>query len=444
MILSESEAKNLLTKVLNHSTVDGITAVLSGGNAYNIRFARNSPSTNGFSDSLSVSITSYIGKKSGSTSTNKFDDDSIKAAVKKSETIARLAPDNKEFMPLLGAQSYSEAKNYSANTENMESTARSGILSYVISESIKNDVVSAGYLEDNTSFMAVMNSNGLFAYNKESLVMHSATARTKEGSGSSRFEKHFVNVNDLDYTKYADFVITRSKLSVNPAELKPGRYTVILEPTAVADMIAIGIDFMGSRAADEGRSFFSKAGGGNRIGETLADSKVNIYSDPADNSAPSVPFTSEGFPRMRTAWFENGVLKNLHRNRFWAEKTSSEVVPYPSNLIMTGTDKTTEQIIADTDYGVLITRLWYIRTVEQKTMLLTGLTRDGVFEVRDGKIVRPVKNFRFNESPINVLKNVVDIGKAEKSTGAETDELQISVPALKVANFNLSSLSDAI
>lgn len=444
MILSKSEAKNLLTKVLSNSTADGITAVLSGGNTYNIRFARNSPTTNGFADGLSVSITSFIGKKSGSTSTNKFDDESIKAAVKKSEAIAKLAPDNKEFMPLLSAQQYSHANNFSQATEDIQASDRSNILSYVISESIKNDVTTAGYLEDEVAFTAVMNSNGLFAYNKNSQVMHSSTARTKDGSGSGRFEKQFVNVSDLDYRSYADFVISRSKLSVNPGELKPGRYTVILEPSAAADMVGLCLDFMNSRAADEGRSFFSKPGGGNIIGEQLVDGKVNIYSDPTDNNAPSMPFSNDGFPRNKVMWFENGTLKNLHRNRFWAEKTSSEVIPYPSNIIMQGTDKSTGQIIAETEYGVLITRLWYIRTVEQKTMLLTGLTRDGVFEVKDGKIVRPVKNFRFNESPVNVLKNVIDIGVAEKASGAETEGMHIFVPALKVANFNLSSLSDAI
>lgn len=444
MILSENEAKNLLTKVLSHSAADSITASLSGANSYNIRVARNSPSTNGFADSLSVSVTSNIGKKSGTTSTNKFDDESIRAAVKKSEDIARLSPDNKEFMPPLGSRTFSQANNYSAETENFKAEDRSGILSYLISESLKNDVVTAGYLEDETSFTAIMTSNGLFAYNKGTASSHSATARTKDGTGSSRFEKNYVNIKDLQYKRHADFVIYRSKLSMNPGEIKPGRYTVILETAAASDMVSRCISFMGSRGADEGRSFFSKPGGGNLIGEALADPRVNIYSDPTDDKAPSIPFTGEGYPRSRTVWFENGVVKNLHRNRFWAEKTSAEVIPFPSNLIMPGSDKSTEQLIEETDYGILITRFWYIRTVEQKTMLLTGLTRDGIFEVKDGKINRPIKNFRFNESPINVLKNVIDMSQSEQAPGSETGNMQMLVPALKVSNFNLSSLSDAI
>jgi predicted Zn-dependent protease len=159
---------------------------------------------------------------------------------------------------------------------------------------------------------------------------------------------------------------------------------------------------MGARGADEGRSFFSKAGGGTLIGEQLADSRVNIYSDPSDTKAPSSPFSWDG-----------------------------------------GT-KTVDELIASSEYAVLVTRFWYIRTVDPKTMLLTGLTRDGVFEIKDGKITRPVKNFRFNESPMNILKNISELGAAEKAVGSETDDFPIHVPAMKVDNFNFSSLSDAI
>lgn len=444
MILNENEAKNLLTKILGYSTVDSIVASLTGRDSYNLRFARNSVTTNGYADGLSVSITSNVGKKSGSVTTNKFDDTSIKEAVKKSEEIAKLSPDNKEFMPPLGAQTYTASGNFSDNTKNLNYENRASVLSYILDQSISGNVVTAGYFEDENVFTAVMNSNGLFAYNNYTIARNSATVRTTEGNGSGRYEKHFVDVNNLDYRKYADYVIGRSKLSANPEEISPGRYTVILEPSAVADMVTLCLGFMNSRPADEGRSFYSKQGGGNLIGEQLAAAGVNIYSDPTDTNAPSIPFTNEGLPRNRTVWYENGVLKNLHRNRFWAEKTSTEPVPYPSNLIMQGGNKSLEQMIQETENGVLVTRFWYIRTVEQKTMLLTGLTRDGVFEVKNGAITRPVKNFRFNESPMNVLKNVVDIGASEKATGSENESMQIFVPPVKVENFNFSSLSDAV
>lgn len=444
MILSETEAKNLLTKVISHSKAESVTATLEGNNTYNIRFARNSISTNGFSDGLSVSITSSFGKKSGSVSTNKFDDASIKEAVKRSEDIAKVSPDNKEFMPPLGPQSYVSATNYSESTADLSGSERSDKAAYVIEESVKNDVTSAGYMEDGVSFYAIMNSNGLFAYNRASMAKLSSTVRTNDGTGSGRFEKNYVDVNKINNRALADWAIGRSKLSVNPAEIKPGRYTVILEHAAAADMLSLCMNYMGSRWADEGRSYFSKKGGGTIIGETIADSKLNIYSDPNDPAAPTSPFSDNGEPQQKITWFENGKLLNLHRNRFWAEKTSQPVVPYPGNVIMQGGTKTVDELIAESDNAILVTRFWYIRSVDPRTMLFTGLTRDGVFEVKDGKITRPVKNFRFNESPMNIFKNIIELGTQEKAVGSETDDYPIVVPAIKAANFNFSSLSDAI
>ena len=444
MIFDENDARRLLEKVSKYSTADSFVMNLRGSNSYNLRFAVNSVTTDGFSDSLSLTISSSFGKKTGSVSLNKFDDESIQSAVKNSEEIAKLSPDSKEFMPPLGPQTYLTANNYSSGTENINSEKRASYLSYLIDESIKKDVVSAGFFEDEVVFTSLLNSNGLYVYNKGTRGGLSATSRTKDGTGSGRFEKSYVDINKLEYKKLTDWVIDRSILSKNPAEIKPGHYTVILEPAAAADMVALCLDFMSSRPADEGRSYFSIQGGGNKIGEELADKNVFMYSNPSDINAPSVPFTSEGMPRINTVWFENGILKNLHRNRFWAEKTGKTAIPFPSNLIMNGSDKSLEQLINETDYAILVTRFWYIRTVEQRTMLLTGLTRDGVFEIKDGKINRPVKNFRFNESPINVLKNLVDMSKPEKATGSENETMQIYVPALKVTDFNFSSLSDAI
>jgi predicted Zn-dependent protease len=444
VILSENEARNLLVKVLSFSKADSVSATLTGSNDFNLRFALNSLTTNGFADGLTVSITSNIGKKSGNAELNKFDDKSIREAVEKSEEIAKLSPDNLEFMPLLAPQEYQKAANYSPDTDGLNHIKRAGYLEYIIQKSLNTGVISAGYFSNGVSFTAVMTSSGLFAYNKSTGCNFSSTVRTKDGTGSSRVEKSYVNIKDLNSRRLSDVVINKSILSAKPAELKPGRYTVILEPSAAADMIGFALNFMGARAADEGRSFFTKKGGGNIIGEKLANEKVTIYSDPSDPKAPSIPFTGEGYPRTKIVWIENGVLANLHRPRFWAQEKGAPVVPYPSNLIMKGGAKSLKKLVSETESAVLVTRFWYIRTVERKTMLLTGLTRDGLFEIKDGKIYRSVKNFRFNESPVNVLSNLVDLGRAEKAVGSEIENLQIFVPPLKVNDFNFSSLSDAI
>ena len=444
MILNEIEAKKMLEKVLQYSKADSISLYLTGFNNYNLRFALNSLSTNGLADGLTLSITSDIGKKSGSVRLDNFEGDSIKKAVEKSEHIAKLSPDNTEFMPPLEPQNYLKGNNFSKKTESISVNKRAELIKPVIESSISNKLKSAGYFDDNIEFNAILNSNGLFAYNLGSMAGFSCTSRTPDGTGSSRVQTQNINVNNLKTNQLGEKVTRRALLSANPKELKPGKYTVILEPAAAADMIAYCTYFMDSRSADEGRSFFSKKGGGNKIGEELVSKDVTIYSDPVDSKAPGIPFTYEGYPREKTVWFEKGILKNLARGRFWAQKTGQPVVPYYSNLIMEGTNKTLDEMIASTDKGILVTRFWYIRSVDPRTVLLTGLTRDGVYEITGGKITGSVKNFRFNDSPVNVLKNVIEIGEAENAVGSETGDLQIFVPPLKVKDFYFSSLSDSI
>lgn len=444
MILTEKEAKKFLENVIQYSKADSVSLTLNGFNNYNLRFALNSLSTNGVADGLGLSITSNIGKKTGSVRLDNFEGDSIKKAVEKSEHIARLSPDNKEFMPPLEPQQYLKGVNFSKDTESVSLKERAELVKPVIDKSISSDLKSAGYFDDNVEFHAILNSNGLFAYNLGSLTGFSCTSRTKDGTGSSRVQTQNINVRALKTKYLGERVTERAVLSANPKELKPGKYTVILEPAAAADMVTYCTYFMDSRAADEGRSFFSKPGGGNKISEDLVNSNVTIYSDPIDEKAPGIPFTHDGYPREKMFWFEKGVLKNLARSRFWAQKTGQPVVPYYANLIMEGTNKTLDEMIASTDKGILVTRFWYIRSVDPRTVLLTGLTRDGVFEITNGKITGAVKNFRFNDSPVNVLKNVIEIGKAENAVGSETGDLQIFVPPLKVKDFYFSSLSDAI
>lgn len=444
MILNESEAKKFLEKALKYSNADSIELSLTGFNSYNLRFALNSLSTNGNSDGLTLSITSNVGKRSGSVSLNNFEGDSIQKAVEQSEQIAKLSPENKEFMPPLEPQSYIKGVNFSENTENLKANRRANLLKSVINESESANLTSAGYIEDSVQFSALMNSTGLFAYNLGSMASFSCTARTKDGTGSSRVQNQSINVNDLDTGELGKRVTKRAAMSTNPKEIKPGKYTVILEPAAAADMVAYCSYFMDARSADEGRSFFSKQGGGSKIGEKIVDDRVTIYSDPIDPKAPGEPFNYEGYPNSKTLWFENGVLRNLTRGRFWAKKTSQPIVPFFTNIIMEGGTKSVDELIASTDYGILVTRFWYIRTVDPRSVLLTGLTRDGIFEISEGKITGAVKNFRFNESPINVLKNVMELGIAENGVGSETGDTQIFVPSLKVKDFYFSSLSDAI
>ena len=200
------------------------------------------------------------------------------------------------------------------------------------------------------------------------------------------------------------------------------------------------------RTADEGRSYFSMPGGGNRIGEALFDDRVSICSDPTYVDAETSPFNRGGQGVTRQTWINEGVLENLSRSRYWADRQGQEALPGPSNLIMQGGNTSVEEMIASTERGVLLTRFWYIRGLNPRIISYTGLTRDGTFLIEDGKISRPVTNFRFNQSLVEMLQNVEMLSPSVRVAASENSSVStaIVVPALKVRNFNLSSVSDAI
>jgi predicted Zn-dependent protease len=229
--------------------------------------------------------------------------------------------------------------------------------------------------------------------------------------------------------------------SRNPQPIEPGMYTAVLEPQAVTDLVPLLAGALNARNADEGRSAFSKAGGGNRIGEKVVDERVTLYSDPADPKLLGQPFDNDGLPVGRIVWIENGVLKNLAYTRFWAQKQGKTPTGAPGlagGLALVGGTKTTEELIAGCERGVLVTHFFYIRALEPRTVMQTGLTRDGAFLIEKGKIVRALKNFRWNESPLLMLNRLEDIGRPEQTTAGRL------MPALRIRDFNFSSLSDAV
>jgi predicted Zn-dependent protease len=199
-----------------------------------------------------------------------------------------------------------------------------------------------------------------------------------------------------------------------------------------------------ARSADEGRSWLTKKGGGNKLGERLVSEKVNLFSDPQYDTAPGAIYSTDGLPAARRNWIENGRVQELIYSRFWAGKSGRPPVPYPTNLVMTGGGASREEMIKSVQKGVLVTRFWYIRMVDPRTLVHTGLTRDGTFLIENGRITKPIKNFRFNESPIAMLNHVEAMGPAERPAGSEIDDWPVSVPRLLVRDFTFSSLSDAV
>ena len=266
--------------------------------------------------------------------------------------------------------------------------------------------MSAGFVETSAQIQAVATSKGLFAYDRFTAADYNLTARTPDGTGSGWASKSFNELRLLDPRGLASAAIDKAARSHNPTAIEPGKYTVVLEPAAMADLIVNLMFAADARQADEGRSFFAKKGGGNRVGEQVVGEKVRLYSDPAHPLAPAIPFDGEGLPLKRIDWIDKGVLKNLSYSRYWAQKQGKEPTPQPGNLIMDGGTASMDDLIKGVERGVLVTRFWYIRSLDPQTLLVTGLTRDGLFLIEKGKVTRPVKNMRWNESPVFALNNL--------------------------------------
>jgi len=442
-ILSKEEAQKLLQKVLHFSKAEECEASLSGSEGGNIRYARNAVSTAGEISKLSLVVSSVFGKKTGSATIDEFDDASLEKVVRRAEELAQLSPDNPEHMPLLGPQTYAESITYVPATAAITPDTRAEAVGKSINVSREAKLQAAGYLENTTSFNAIMNSKGLFAYNKDTDVIFTITTRNEDGTGSGYAARGYHDVGKLDTYTATKVSASKANGSVGAKAIEPGKYTVILEPVAVTYMLENMFRGLDARSADEGRSFMSKAGGGNRLGEQMMDPKVSIYSDPFNPELPSATWSGDGQPLEKMSWVDKGIVKNLSYSRYWAEKKNVKPIPPPGNFIMEGGTASLEEMIKSTEKGILVSRLWYIRMVDPQTLLLTGLTRDGTFYIEDGEVKFPIKNFRFNESPVIMLNNVETLGKPERSISVESYRSYL-VPPMKVRDFTFSSLSDAV
>ena len=427
----------MLKKALAYSKADECEITLTGTNGGNIRYARNEVSTSGADENVSLSVESRFGKRSGVATINEFDDASLEKVVRRAEEIARIAPESPEYVPMLGPQKYGTTKAHFDSTAKIDPAYRAEAAAKSIKAAADKGLTAAGFLEHSTSFMSRLNSKGLFAYHPSTVVDFSVTMRTEDGTGSGYVTQDFSDVSKLDTGSASQIAASKAVNSRNAKALEPGKYTVILEPAASIDLLQNMFRNMDQRNAEEGRSFLSKAGGKTKLGEKLVDERITVYSDPAHPEIPSAPFAGDGRPREKTTWIEKGVIKNMYNSRFWAEKTGSKSIPSPGGMVMEGGNQTLEDMIKSTKRGILVTRLWYIRSVDPQTLLYTGLTRDGTFYIENGKIQYPVKNFRFNESPIIMLNNLEALGRPQRINGN-------LVPPMKIRDFTFTSLSDAV
>ena len=442
-ILTEDQARTILNKVLALSKADECIAELSGSIDGNIRFALNNVSTSGIVSDVGLSVRSAFGKRVGTATINQFDDASLASVVRRAEDLARLAPENAEFVPAVDKQVYRPTDTFSAPTAAITPEYRAKVAADSIGPCRAEKLVAAGFLQDGQSFSAFANSRGNFGYQRATLLDYTCTVRTNDGRGSGWVGRNLQDSTAFKASSDIRTAMRKASASADAKALEPGKYTVILEPVAAAGLISFMMNFFGARQADEGRSFLSKKGGGNKLGEQVYGPEVNLTADPWHPDAAVLPWDGDHLPRERTPFVTGGKVTNLQYSRYWAQKQGKRATGAAGNLIMSGGTKSTAELVRTTQRGILVTRTWYIRMVDPQTVLLTGLTRDGTFYIENGEIKYPVKNFRFNESPVIMLNNIEELGKPVRVVGDESSLIMV-LPPMKLRDFTFTSLSDAV
>lgn len=436
-LLTEAQARALADRVLAMSPADETEVSVGSGWTGNTRSAVNRITTAGEVENTSVSVTARFGRREASTSTNRLDEEGLRTAAEAAADLARLAPENPELMPLLGPQEYAESAGFYEATANLGPAERGRIAAGAIAAATEPGfLTAAGFLTASASASAIANSAGMFAYHRSTSVDYELTVRTADGTGSGWSGLAHRDAAALDIPAMHETAVRRAIESQNPTDLEPGDYPVVFTAEAVSDLVGLLSRSLGARSADEGRSAFSAEGEGTKVGEKLLDEKFQLASDPV--GLGSSPWQGDGMPLGREVWFRDGVLEQLAYDRYWADRQGVRATGGPGSLRMAGGDASIDDLVRGLDGGLLVTRLWYIRSIDPRTILYTGLTRDGVFWVENGEIVRPVNNFRWNDSPLTAFASIEELGRPVRISSSR------EVPPARLSSFQFSTVSEAV
>jgi predicted Zn-dependent protease len=447
MLLTEQEARTLTEKILSLTKADDASASVGSNKQSHLRFAANNVLTSGTREGRNANITLWIDGKRGSASTSDVDDASLRTMVEHAESIAKKAPPDREYVPTLGKQNYKPVTAFFQATADLSLTDRAKQIGAILAEFDRSKVIGAGFHNAVAQAGATATKNGNFDFERSTGVGLSATARTPDGQSSGYFLRSHNDIAKLDTMRIAHEAIRKALDGRGARVIDPGTYTVVLEPQAVADLIGgFGFNF-NARSAEEGRSVFSAPGGKTKIGEKIFDEKVTIHSDPWHADLPGSQSAQGGIPAEKLTLVKEGVLETLNYNRFWAKEKGRQPTPGPVNTIFetSGKTMTIDEMIAGTERGILVGRFWYIRSTDPRTASSTGLTRDGVWWIENGKIAYPLRNFRFNQSTTKMLApgNVLGVGRPERVGSSEGGGGSL-LPPLWLKEFTFTSQSEAV
>ena len=451
-MLGRDESLKTCETVLDHAKAagaeDASVSVQSSIDSH-ARFADNGITTSGRSEDVIVTATVWVGRRRGAATGNDASAAALKRLADEAVQIARVSPVHREYVPTLGPLDYPEDRGYAAGTADIDVAARAGVLQAALAACRTAKVTGAGFHTANGTASAVATANGNRRYFRSTRAGLSITARSADGTGSGYFAGDHFDVARLDAAHIVEQAVGKAVRSQQPKPIEPGAYPVILEPQAAADLLVFLVASFDARTADEGRSAFSAKDGKTRVGDVLFNERLNLYSDPAHAELPSAPSTAEGVPASRLSLVKGGVLENLEYSRFWAQEKKRDPSPGPVNYIVESAQPPVvesakppvpiEDMIKGMERGLLISRFWYVRQIDPRTIMLTGLTRDGLWWIENGQVRYPVRNLRFNQSVLAMLApwNVLAIG-------APVRKAPLLVPALKLAAFTFTSISDAI
>ena len=457
-MLTEEQAHNVFSRLKKLSAADEIEILLGGGNSALTRFANNTIHQNVAEQSHYVSVRTVFEGKTARATTNKLDDESLKRVVQSAEALAKVQHPDPELLPMAGSDGDAKSVNrYFAETAAVGPAERAQGVSKIVDSAKREKLTTAGIFSVSEHMEAMFNSRGLARYHRQTSSEISITMLAGDSSGWQKANSP--DVRNLDAKHLAEIAATKARQSAAPQELAPGKYTVVLEPAAVLDLVGFMFyDFAGMAVLDQ-RSFLN-----DRVGKKIFGDGVSIWDDVTHPLQSGAAFDGEGVPRQRVQLVKNGVVQRLVYARATAEKmkksehaqkvgevsVTGHGFPLPNdigeasmNIVFEppakGSEQTIDQMIASTDRGVLITRLWYIREVDPYEKILTGMTRDGTFYIEGGKLKHGIRNFRFNQSLIELLSKVEAMSKPVRASGEESFDMV--VPAMKVRDFNFTEVT---
>jgi predicted Zn-dependent protease len=459
-MLIYNQAADIFSRIKRLSTADEVECLFYGGRSALTRFANNTIHQNMAEENYGVSVRTVFGGRTARATTNKFDDESLMNVMKASQNLARVQEPDADLLPVPESDksvrpTQALPPRHFIETASLTPVQRAESVGKIVSIAQKHKLTAAGIFSSSETVEGVFNSRGLSDWHTQTSAEISITMLAPDSSGWQKANSP--NVTNLNPEALAEIAAKKAVESAAPREIAPGKYTVILEPAAVLDTVGFAFYDFGGLAILDQRSFLS-----NRIGTKLFGENISIWDDVAHPLQSGSPFDGEGMQRQKVQLIEDGVVKRLVYARASAEKMKksehtdkvgpivatghgfpipNEMGEAPMNIVFEGPrdPKTVEQMIHSTERGILVTRLWYIREVDPYEKILTGMTRDGTFLVENGKVACGVRNFRFNQSLIELLSNVELMSTPVRTSGEESFDMV--VPAMKVREFNFTEVT---